>query len=137
MTTLVLVQHGEKHRAPGNPGLTLRGREQALRTAVRLAEEGEPLAVYSSPLKRAAETASVIAGHFGLAVHDDERLRERINWDGPDARSIDAFLADWERTTVDRDFVPASGDSSRRRVSGCSPPSATSPRDTPPAPSSS
>lgn len=114
MTALVLVQHGDKERTAGDPGLTQEGWEQARRTAVALAEVGRPCAVYASPMKRAAETGSVIAAHFDLAVQYDDRLRERINWHGDHGQSMASFLADWERTTRDRDFVPASGDSSRR-----------------------
>ncbi|MCA1704385.1 MAG: histidine phosphatase family protein [Actinobacteria bacterium] len=112
MTALVLVQHGEKERIPGDPGLTPRGREQARRTATTLAELGDPEAVYSSPLRRAAETGSIIADHLDVAMHYDDRLRERLNWDGDEEQSMESFLADWERTTRDRDFVPARGDSS-------------------------
>ena len=107
-TTAILVQHGEKERTPGNPGLTPLGREQAAAAAAAL----PPVeAIYASPLRRAAETAGVIADRLSLDVHYDERLRERLNWDGGE---ISAFLADWEQTTLDRDFVPLSGDSSHR-----------------------
>ena len=73
-----------------------------------------PLAIYSSPLKRAAQTGSLIGEHFGLTVRFDDRLRERINWHGEAVESFEAFLADWERTTHDRDYAPPSGDSSRQ-----------------------
>jgi broad specificity phosphatase PhoE len=38
--------------------------------------------------------------------------RERLNWDG--SEPFDTLLALWARTTRDRDFVPAKGDSSRQ-----------------------
>ncbi len=114
MAALVLVQHGEKERTPGDPGLTRHGWAQAKRTAVAVAALGCPVAIYSSPLKRAAQTGSVIGEHFELAVRFDDRLRERINWDGEEAESFESFLADWERTTRDRDYAPPSGDSSRQ-----------------------
>lgn len=60
------------------------------------------------------ETASVIGEHFDLAVHCDHRVRERINWDGEPVQSFESFIAEWERTTFDRDHLPASGDSSRQ-----------------------
>ncbi|WP_198667622.1 histidine phosphatase family protein, partial [Glycomyces dulcitolivorans] len=40
MTTVFVVQHGEKERVPGDPGLTARGRAQAALAAERLRGEG-------------------------------------------------------------------------------------------------
>jgi len=110
MTMVYLVQHGEKERLPGDPGLTQAGREQATRAGQWLRDQGIR-ALYSSPLRRAQETADGIASVTGLAIQTDARLRERLNWDG--GQPFDAFLASWARTTDDRDFVPAGGDSSR------------------------
>lgn len=75
----------------------------------------EPVAaVVSSPQRRASETAEVIASLLELPFEFDERLRERMNLEaGGRYASRQAFLADWERTTLDRDFVPLGGDSSR------------------------
>jgi broad specificity phosphatase PhoE len=111
MTVVYLVQHGEKEPEPGDPGLTAAGREQAARTAQWLRDFGLS-AVYSSPLKRAWETAENIASESGLAVRRDVRLRERANWDGD--QPFDDFVAEWARCLVERDFVPGGGDSSRQ-----------------------
>jgi probable phosphoglycerate mutase len=55
------------------------GREQARRLAKRLKGEGWE-AVVSSDLKRAYETASIIAAEIAIpAVHIDARLRERTH----------------------------------------------------------
>ena len=115
----VLVQHAEKARGVGDaadPGLTDRGREQA-----RLA--GERLRallvrrVIASPLRRARETALIIAAVLELdarGVETDPRLRERMNWgDGPVRQTLAEFLAAWSRATDDRDYAPPAGDSSR------------------------
>ena len=40
MAALVLVQHAEKERIPGDPDLTRDGRTQAVRTAVAVADLG-------------------------------------------------------------------------------------------------
>ncbi len=48
----------------------------------------------------------------GLAVQSDDRLRERLNWDG--GMPFDAFLALWARTARDRDLVPEGGQSARQ-----------------------
>jgi 2,3-bisphosphoglycerate-dependent phosphoglycerate mutase/probable phosphoglycerate mutase len=93
--------------------LSAAGIEQARLTARHLS--GLPSArLYSSPLRRARETAEIIAGELGLAVRLDDRLRERMNWgDGASPQTRDAFLVEWDRATRDRDFAPSSGDSSR------------------------
>ncbi|MDX3073948.1 histidine phosphatase family protein [Streptomyces sp. NPDC088354] len=110
MTVFHPVQHAEKERLPGDPGLTGAGRLQAARTADRLHHAGVR-ALLSSPLRRARETAAAIADRTGLPVQEDSRLRERINWDS--SRSAEDFLSDWAATVEDRDFLPACGDSSR------------------------
>ena len=111
MTMAYLVQHGEKERLPGDPGLTRAGREQASRVGEWLRDRGIR-ALYSSPLRRAQETADGVASVTGLAIQTDARLTERLNWDGRE--SYDAFLALWARTTDDRDLEPVGGESARQ-----------------------
>ncbi|MGY4968301.1 histidine phosphatase family protein [Streptomyces nigrescens] len=111
MTIFYLVQHAEKERQLGDPGLTALGREQAARTAEWVRHLGLQ-AVFSSPLLRTRETAQFIAAATGLPVQEDARLRERMNWD--DDEPFEEFLADWAATVENRDFVPRSGDSSRQ-----------------------
>lgn len=110
MTVIYLVQHGDKERVPGDPGLTELGRAQAAVTARWLQDRGLH-ALYSSPLRRALETAEPISHASDLDIQIDDRLRERLNWDG--TQTFDAFLADWERSTQDRDLVLGNGESSR------------------------
>ena len=109
MTTTYLVQHGDKERVPGDPGLTELGKAQASVTARWLQGMGLH-ALYSSPLRRARETAEPIARAAGLPVRIDSGLRERLNWDG--TQTFDAFLADWDRSTRDRDLMLGNGESS-------------------------
>ena len=111
MTMVYLVQHGDKERLPGDPGLTALGRQQAARTGRWLGGRGVR-ALWTSPMRRARETADCIAAATGLAVQPDARLRERLNWDG--GMPFEAFLALWARTTHDRDLVPYGGQSSRQ-----------------------
>ncbi|MDZ5446498.1 histidine phosphatase family protein [Micromonospora sp. 4G57] len=109
---IYLVQHAEKLPDAGDPGLTALGRSQAAVTGRWLSHAGLG-AVYTSPLLRARQTAQCVAGAAGgLSVHIDHRLRERMNWDGN--QPIPEFLQDWSRATLDREFVPRSGDSSRQ-----------------------
>lgn len=111
-TLFTVVQHGEKMRGKGDVPLAPRGHAQAQRTGEYLRGQGVTQVV-SSPLRRAGETAAHLAA-LALPVAVDSRARERMNWgDGPDGQALDAFLAEWQRATADRDWCPASGDSSR------------------------
>jgi broad specificity phosphatase PhoE len=110
MGIVYVVQHGEKVREPGDPGLTARGREQAALAAEWLRDKGLR-AVFASPLRRARQTAEAVAAVTGLPVRVDTRVTERMNWD--ESVPAERFFADWTRTSEDRDFVPAVGDSSR------------------------
>ncbi len=59
------------------------------------------------------ETAAPIAESCGVDPQVDERLRERRNWgDECPAQTAQQFLEDWRRSTVEREWSPASGDSS-------------------------
>ena len=69
-----------------DPPLDDEGRAQAARTAPHLAEllSGREVAVVSSDLQRARETAGALAPLLGVAVRVDERLREHGlgSWEG-------------------------------------------------------
>jgi broad specificity phosphatase PhoE len=110
MTLVYFVQHGQKEPGPGDPGLTEVGRQQAAATG-RFLSGCRLRAIYSSPARRARETAEPIAAAAGLTVQFDGRLRERMNWDG--VQPFDAFLADWDRSDRDRDLALGGAESSR------------------------
>ena len=57
MTMIYLVQHGDKERMPGDPGLTELGRGQAAVTARWLQAMGLH-SLYSSPLRVGAENGT-------------------------------------------------------------------------------
>ena len=93
-TTIVLVRHGEtdwnrERRFQGHADTPLNdaGRGQARELADALRGE-ELAAVYTSPLRRASETAEIVAAHLGLEARLLEGLRE-----------ID--VGDWQGLTVD------------------------------------
>lgn len=109
---VVIVQHGEKIRHPGDPGLTAQGLQQARATARHVVDRLAPSEVWASPLRRAIETAEPLAEAVGCELRNDPRLRERMNWEGDQDQTLEEFLADWGRATDDRSFVPTTGDSS-------------------------
>lgn len=110
---VVVVQHGEKMRAAGDPGLTETGVREAAAVAAWLVKNSmEVNSVWASPLKRAQQTAEPIAAAFGLAIQTDARLRERMNWDSESEISLEGFLDEWQRASEDRTYRPTVGDSS-------------------------
>jgi broad specificity phosphatase PhoE len=81
-TRVLLLRHAETaaphlfHGAESDIGLSLRGAEQARRVAERIRRE-RPDAVYSSGMRRAAETARAIAEECGLPPLEWPGLHER------------------------------------------------------------
>jgi broad specificity phosphatase PhoE len=117
VTILYLVRHGKIERGRpdielANPPLSVRGHVEAEEVAVSL--QSHPIVrVYSSPLRRAQETAAPVAAHFALPVIIEPRLRERMNYGDLPEQSREEFIALWERSSLERDFTPPAGDSSR------------------------
>jgi broad specificity phosphatase PhoE len=81
-TTLALVRHGEtdwnadnRFQGHADPPLNEAGRRQARALAAEL-EGGVFAALYTSPLRRAAETASIVGSELGLEPIADESLKE-------------------------------------------------------------
>lgn len=109
---VLVVQHGDKKRIPGDPGLTELGVAQAMVTARWLGRGQTPVGIWASPMLRARATATLIAEELGVPLTTDPRLRERMNWNDPAAESIEDFLEDWRAASADRTYVPRSGDSS-------------------------
>ncbi len=113
---VIIVQHAEKERTHGDPSLTALGHQQARQCGASLGEIGRVEDLWSSPLRRAVETAGHIASALGLpaaATQRDDRIRERMNWPGEPHQTREAFLEEWQRSTNDRDFRPSFGDLSR------------------------
>lgn len=92
-----LVRHGDAYTGMEglgsgvvDPPLTPLGHDQSSRLGRRLADV--PInAVWSSDLRRAVETAEVVANSHGLVVRTDSRLREvRTYWDEGGAMELNA-----------------------------------------------
>ena len=110
MTHLHLVRHGKRAQHIGDPALTDEGKTEAQRLAGRFGPDID--SVFASPLTRARETARIIAGHQGLDVTIDVRLRERMNWGDLPDQPFDEFAAEMERCDRERTYRPEGGDSS-------------------------
>jgi broad specificity phosphatase PhoE len=98
MTELLLVRHGEtdwnrdnRFQGHADPPLNDLGHEQAAELAAALAGE-ELTAVYSSPLRRALETADPLAAPRGFAAVPVEGLQEVDvgSWEGLTRAEVEA-----------------------------------------------
>lgn len=92
-STLLLLRHGEtEHTAQkrfsgsdgADPPLTSEGERQARAAADRLVREGAVDAVVSSPMRRARQTADIVADALGQEVHEVADVRECAfgEWEG-------------------------------------------------------
>jgi alpha-ribazole phosphatase len=120
MPRFLLIRHGEsvwngERRIQGNqdPPLSPRGRRQAELLARRLGVYlPRAAAVYTSPLRRAAETAEAVRTATGLPVFPDPDLREMClgQWEGRTVPEIQAaFPGSYERWLADPLAHPAPG----------------------------
>jgi broad specificity phosphatase PhoE len=85
-----LIRHAEstwnaagRWQGQADPPLSARGREQALRLAGQLAEQGLEVLI-ASDLARSSQTADIVGRGLGLALRFESRLREidAGNWSG-------------------------------------------------------
>jgi 2,3-bisphosphoglycerate-dependent phosphoglycerate mutase len=113
---ILLARHGEtddnaEGRVQGSldPGLNERGREQAGELARAVAGDGI-VALWTSDLRRAVETAALVGSELGLEPRPDPRLREsdRGRWQGRLVAEIEAadpeLWAAWRRGGADFRF---------------------------------
>ena len=110
------VRHGESasNAAPGGMALPLdrgdrltdRGFEQAREVAERLGVAGATR-ILASPLRRARETAAVIAERLNLPITEVEELRELRESEGFDELSLeDQRLRRWSQWMADHGDDP-------------------------------
>jgi len=120
MANIYLIRHGESaDNAAGVLGgrrdseLTEKGRLQAKETAYNISGRDYDFdIIYSSPLKRALETARIIAGKLGIAdLRTDERLRESDFGilTGKPYSDIDRYASGIVNTANVRFFLQAEG----------------------------
>jgi broad specificity phosphatase PhoE len=134
MPLITLIRHGEsvwngERRIQGNrdPRLSARGRQQADLLALHLRDRlpKTTAAIYTSPLRRAAETAEAIAAGLGLPLIPEPGLCEmRLGeWEGRTVAEIQAaFPGTYEQWLADPLAHPAPGgerlEEFARRVTG-------------------
>jgi broad specificity phosphatase PhoE len=121
MPKLVLIRHGEslwngERRIQGNqdPPLSPRGLRQADRLVARMQAQrpGRVAAIYTSPLRRAAETAERLAAALRLPLVGEPDLREMSlgRWEGLTVPEIQAaFPGAYERWLENPAASPAPG----------------------------
>jgi probable phosphoglycerate mutase len=115
VTTILLARHGEtewnrllRFQGHADEPLNDTGRAQARELAARLGDE--PIAaVYSSDLRRASETADIVAAAKTLPVNLDRRLREIDvgSWQGRTRAELDGAAWDGESYDQHRSRVVA------------------------------
>ncbi len=121
MPKFTLIRHGEslwngERRIQGNqdPPLSPRGLRQTDRLIARLKAQGpgRAAAIYTSPLRRAAETAERLAAALGLPLVREPDLREMSlgKWEGLTVPEIQAaFPGGYEQWLEDPAASPAPG----------------------------
>ncbi len=121
LTRLTLLRHGESEKntqqmyddSPTAFPLTNHGRAQARAAAEQIKKAGGVDAIYSSPVRRARETAEIVAAHLGVPVMIDEDLREVDSgeWDGKreDDATVLAARAKRARLSADEYYLSKRG----------------------------
>ncbi len=108
-TTIILVRHGETdwnrdRRFQGHADVVLNetGRAQVRALAARLADEQFAIA-YTSPLRRAAESAEILGAVLGLEVRPCEALKEVHvgSWAGLTVPEVETRFPDGHRVWLD------------------------------------
>ena len=121
-TVLLLVRHGETDAnvagtwqgATDHP-LNERGVQQAHALAQRLASEAPDIvAIYTSPLRRARQTATIVAQALGnVPIYVDAGLSEYNlgEWEGLTYEELRYEKRLWERMAQDPHWAPPGGES--------------------------
>ena len=114
MNKIYLVRHGNIPRIAGDPSITELGVKQAKFTASNL-QDKLITKIYCSTSKRAQETTQIIADKLKIKrITLDDRLKERFYWGDDPSQSFEEFIAEWKKTTLDRNYKPHVGDSCRQ-----------------------
>ncbi|MBA2418433.1 MAG: bifunctional RNase H/acid phosphatase [Nocardioidaceae bacterium] len=122
-TTLILLRHGVTDNTVAklfcgsggsDPGLNDEGHAQADRAAAYLRRAGGIDAIVASPLRRAQETAAVVAEQLALEVRTEDGLAETAfgAWDGLSLEQVDErFPHELEAWLASTGAAPPGGES--------------------------
>jgi probable phosphoglycerate mutase len=122
-TTMLLLRHGVTDSTlaklfcgsgGSDPGLNDMGREQVERAARWLDAHGSVEAIVTSPLRRARETAEIVANRLGLPVSVEEGIAEAAfgAWDGMTFAQVqERYPEELENWLASVDAVPPGGES--------------------------
>lgn len=110
MITYYVVRHGKKEQGVFDPPLTNVGISQAEKTADAL-KHIQFSNIFASPKLRTQQTADIIAKHHSIPVVTDMRLLERMEWE--QTQTFEEFMAEWNKTQLDKSYIPQQGTSSR------------------------
>jgi broad specificity phosphatase PhoE len=123
-TILILIRHGQTSanldgvwHGSVDTELSERGLKQAARAGAHLKEHhSDARALYSSPLKRARDTAEIIGSRLGLEVRLDRDLREYDlgSWEGKSYAELYKTHRLWHHMRTDPHFAPHGGESPRQ-----------------------
>jgi probable phosphoglycerate mutase len=123
-TTVMLVRHGEtdwnrdgRIQGQSDPPLNDLGREQARELATSLTGQHVD-AIYASDLRRARETAEILAAELGLPVVVDADLRELHfgDWEGSTIEELTAEFPDAVERWRSGDEIPWAGGETREQM---------------------
>ncbi|MBP1960892.1 histidine phosphatase family protein [Paenibacillus aceris] len=95
-TNFYLVRHAKKVKGIEDVSISSVGMMQAQATA-RHCSKMPIQKIISSPLKRAKQTAQVIANETKITITEDIRLRERANWGDIPGQTFEEFVDLWNR----------------------------------------
>lgn len=107
-----LVRHGEKVKHISDPPISKNGVLQAKITGEYF--KNVPVKkILSSPILRTKQTAQYISDKLNINFVTEELLRERVNWGDGEPSDFEDFLVWWDHASIERDWIPPIGDSSR------------------------
>jgi broad specificity phosphatase PhoE len=112
-TTLLLVRHAHAEWVPDEMRpLSEVGRQDAVRIA-RLLRSESPVAIYSSPYRRALESVEPLAASLDLSIEVMDELRERSLGSRWEASWLETIRATWEDFSL---AYPAGGETNQQAM---------------------
>lgn len=108
---IYLIRHGQKEKQIINPPLTLIGQKEAKLTGEYF-KNITIEKIFSSPLIRTMETATIISKTLDMNFETDPLLQERFDWGDTPGQTFSEFITDWRKASQIRNWKPENGFSS-------------------------